>query len=64
MPDRFKNRFYAIERIGRKDGHLCYITNEDGTLFSGNHKTKIRPEDLPEWYIYGRYYKCFFCNDS
>ena len=33
MPDRFKNRFYAIERIGRKDDRLCYITNEDGTLF-------------------------------
>ena len=59
MPDRFKKRFYKIERIGRKDDHLCFITNEDGTLFSGNHKTKIMPEDLPEWYIYGRYYKCF-----
>ena len=59
MINRFKQRFYAEQRIGRNDGHLCYITNEDGTLFSGLHKTKIHPGDLPEWYIYGRYYKCF-----
>lgn len=59
MAKRIKQRFYMIQRIGRKDGHLCYIENEDSTLFSGNHKTKIRPEDLPEWYIFGRYYKCF-----
>lgn len=59
MANRFRNRLYWIQRIGRKDGHLCYITSDDGTLFSGNHKTKIKPEDLPEWYVYGRYYKCF-----
>lgn len=31
----------------------------DGYLFShGQYKTKIRAEDLPEWYVYGYYYKC------
>ena len=59
MAKRFRSRLYYIERIGRRDGNLRYITNEDGTLYAGNQKTKIKPEDLPEWYIYGRYYKCF-----
>ena len=43
--------------IKRIDGRLCLYENEDGTLFSGHYKTKIRPEDLPEWYLYGRFYK-------
>lgn len=59
MSKRFRNRLYLIQRIGRKGNHLAYIENDDGTLFSGNQKTKIKPEDLPKWYIYGRYYKCF-----
>ena len=28
-------------------------------MFSGHHRTKIKPEDLPEWYLFGRYYKRF-----
>ena len=57
MADRFKNTLYLMTRIKRIDGRMQMIENEDGTLFSGCHKTKIRPEDLPEWYLYGRYYK-------
>ena len=59
MSNRFKNTLYTLgdyKRIGR---HIRYITNEDGTLFSGHYRTKIRPEDLPEWSLYGRYYKRF-----
>ena len=59
MSNRFKNTLYTLgdyKRIGR---HIRYVTNEDGTLFSGHYRTKIRPEDLPEWYLYGRYYKRF-----
>lgn len=59
MSNRFKNTRYTLgdyKRIGR---HIRYVTNEDGTLFSGHYRTKIRPEDLPEWYLYGRYYKRF-----
>lgn len=36
---------------------VCCIQNDDFTLFSGHHKTKIKEEDLPEWYVFGRYYK-------
>lgn len=55
--NRFKSNLYTIERY-ICDNHKHYIIkNEDFTLFSGYHKTKIVEEDLPEWYVYGRYYK-------
>jgi len=57
--NRFKNNLYTIEDIKYIDGHHKYITNNDGTLFSGPYRTKIKPEDLPEWYMYGRYHKRF-----
>ncbi len=59
MSNRFKNTLYTIENNKRIGSHLRYVTNEDGTLFSGHYRTKIKPEDLPEWYLYGRYYKWF-----
>lgn len=57
MSNHFKRRLYTLQDIKRVDGHLRYVTNEDGTLFSGPYRTKIKPEDLPEWYLHGRYYK-------
>lgn len=54
---RFRRNIYSIERLVWKEHELYSITNEDGTLFSGNYKTKIFEEDLPEWYVFGRYYK-------
>lgn len=57
MGNRFKNTLYTIEDIKMVDGHFRYVRNEDDTLFSGCYKTKIKPEDLPEWYLHGRYYK-------
>ena len=59
MANRFKNTLYTLGDYKRVGRHIRYITNEDGTLFSGHYRTKIRPEDLPEWYLYGRYYKRF-----
>jgi len=59
LRNRFKNNLYTAEDIKLVDGHLQYVSNEDGTLFSGRYKTKIKPEDLPEWYLYGRYYRRF-----
>ena len=47
----------AIEQIKKVDGVLKSVTSEDGSLFSGVYKTKIYPEDLPEWYKKDRYYK-------
>lgn len=59
MKKKLRNNLYTTQKLSRVNGQLKYITNEDGTLFSGPYKTKIMPEDLPEWYIYGRYYKRF-----
>jgi len=59
MRNRFKNTLYTIEDIKYLDGRWQYVRNEDGTLFSGPYRTKIKPEDLPAWYVYGRYYKRF-----
>ena len=54
---RFKSNLYTVERRVWKNRELRLIHNEDFTLFSGHHKTKIVEEDLPEWYVFGRYYK-------
>lgn len=54
---RFKSNLYTVERRVWKNHELHLIRNEDFTLFSGHHKTKIVEEDLPEWYVFGRYYK-------
>lgn len=54
---RIKRHIYYIEQYKMIDGVLKRITNADGSLFSGVYKTKIYPEDLPEWYRPDRYYK-------
>lgn len=54
---RFKSNLYTVERRVWKNHELRLIQNEDFTLFSGHHKTKIVEEVLPEWYVFGRYYK-------
>ena len=59
MKDRFKNNLYTKEILVIRNHRPCYITGEGGTLYSGHHRTKILPEDLPAWYVYGRYYKCW-----
>jgi len=54
---RFKRPLYFIHKIVF-DGHdHRYIESDDGTLFAGKYRTKIYESDLPEWYLYGRYYK-------
>lgn len=54
---RFKSNLYTVERYVWTNHERCRLQNEDFTLFSGHHKTKITEEDLPEWYVFGRYYK-------
>lgn len=55
--NRFKSNLYTVERRVLKNHELQLIRNEDFTLFSGHHRTKIAEEELPEWYVFGRYYK-------
>ena len=48
MSNRFKNTLYTLGDYKHVNGHIHYVTNDDGTLFSGRYQTKIKPEDLPE----------------
>jgi len=59
VKSRFKNHLYTKEILVFKNNNWRYVENADGTLFSGHHRTKILAENLPAWYIYGRYYKCW-----
>ena len=56
---RLKNNLYFEQKIRWLEAEKTWerVSNEDGTLFSGNHRTKIHAADLPEWYVRGRYYK-------
>ena len=54
---RFNSHLYFAEKIVWRDHQRWYIKPEDGTLYSGCYPTKIKPEDLPDWYVFGRYYK-------
>ena len=57
---RFRSNLYTAQKIVCADRQHVYVENEDGYLFAqAIYPTKIKAEDLPEWYVYGRYYKCF-----
>lgn len=57
---KFRSNLYTTEKIVLRDHRHQYIEDENGYLFAqGTYPTKIKAEDLPEWYVYGRYYKCF-----
>lgn len=55
---RFIKNIYFVEKIAKVNEQIQYIKSNDDTLFSGWHKTKIKANDLPEWYIFGRFYNC------
>jgi len=59
MKKRIIRNIYFTEDIKYVNHQHVMVHNSDGTLFSNRHKTSIRPEDLPEWFLYGRYYKRF-----
>ena len=50
---RFKSNLYTVERRTWKNHEMCLIQNDDFTLFSGHHKTKIVEEDLANLVILG-----------
>lgn len=57
MRERFTNKLYTTEIRVFRDHQFHIVESDDGTLFSKHYRTKILPEDLPEWYVFGRYYK-------
>ena len=58
---KINSKIYHIEKYAYgRDGYITRITDPNGYLFSNFvYKTKIKPEDLPDWYVFGRYYKRF-----
>ena len=57
---KFNSVWYSIEDIRWVNKERRYVSDKNGYLYSNaKYNTKIKSEDLPEWYIYGRYYKRF-----
>lgn len=55
-----KQNLYTYEDYRYKNKCWRRVTLPDGYLYSkGRYPTKLRERDLPEWYVYGRYYKRF-----
>lgn len=51
-------RLYTESKTNWRTGHFTTVYGKDDTLFSGGtYPTKIKAEDLPEWYVFGRFYK-------
>lgn len=58
MTDRFKQKIYFTQILTYRDGYWGYHKSGNGTLFTAKHqRTKIYAEDVPEWYLFGRFYK-------
>lgn len=60
---RITGRLYNIERIVYDKKRRCHYLerNEDGTLYTGQRelKTNLKPEDLPPYFVFGRFHKRF-----
>ena len=59
MSKRISSKLYTFSKISytQKDG-LFYEELKNNCLYSNlRYPTKITPEDLPEWFVKGRYYK-------
>lgn len=57
---RIKANYYSVDKIGfdRQTKRYIRITNPNDCLYSGaTYITKLRKEDLPEWYVEGYFYK-------
>ena len=65
MGKRIKANLYTETKIIWNGYEHLAVRNDDGTLFSqGHYKTRILPADLPEWYVYGRYYSALYRPDN
>ena len=55
---RFRKHLYSVQKLSFVNRQFQYREARDGYLFSDMiYPTKLKPEDLPEWFVYGRYYK-------
>lgn len=57
---RIRQVLYTEQKIARKDGRLQYVKDPDGYLYANMiYPSKMKAEDLPEWFVHGRYYRCW-----
>lgn len=57
---RLRRNLYTVQKIVRADCQHVYVEEEDRYLFAqAVYPTKIKADELAEWYVYGRYYKGF-----
>lgn len=60
MKKRVYGHLYFLHDFKRIDGDYRYVGSKDGTLLAANYgRTKLYASELPEWFVYGRYYKRF-----
>lgn len=60
MKKRVRGQLYFLQDLRRENGQYRYVGTSDGTLFSRNFgRTKLYASELPEWFVYGRFYKRF-----
>lgn len=57
---RLRSKLYTDTKFSTKGGHWGYESLPDGRLYSNrSYPTKVTEEDIPEWYMRGRFYKHF-----
>lgn len=60
MKKRVRGHLYFLQDLKRVCGVYRYVGTDDGTLFSVSYgRTKLYASELPEWFVYGRFYKRF-----
>ena len=61
MSKRFNSKLYLNSRFcsGRKTGESSYWWSDPNgyLLAEGRYRTKIKSEDMPDWFVYGYLYK-------
>ncbi|MCM1222892.1 MAG: hypothetical protein NC548_51410, partial [Lachnospiraceae bacterium] len=61
MTKKFNSKLYLNYSFSTEkaaDGNRYWKEDPDGYLFAdGRWRTKIKPEDIPDWYVYGYMYK-------
>ena len=57
---KINSKWYSIEKIKYEKHQYHYIKDPNGYLYADSqYNTKITADDLPDWFVYGRFYKRF-----
>lgn len=59
MSKLIKQNFYSLEKYVYKNNAWHLIKNNEYLYSNGIYPTKLTAEDLPNWFLYGRFYKTF-----